>query len=66
LVVTASTDQGEVMGLQHRTAPLYGVQFHPESVLTPNGIQVLENFLHVPSGPVPVSARPMALTAWEH
>jgi anthranilate synthase/aminodeoxychorismate synthase-like glutamine amidotransferase len=47
LVVTAFTDQGEVMGLQHRTAPMYGVQFHPESVLTPNGKQLLKNFLEV-------------------
>ena len=49
LVVTAFTDQGEVMGLQHKTAPMYGVQFHPESVLTPNGMQLLKNFLQVPS-----------------
>lgn len=47
LVVTAFTDQGEVMGLQHRTAPMYGVQFHPESVLTPHGKQLLKNFLNV-------------------
>ncbi len=47
LVVTAFTDQGEIMGMQHKTAPLYGVQFHPESVLTPHGKQLLENFLNV-------------------
>lgn len=47
LVVTAFTDQGEVMGLQHKTAPMFGVQFHPESVLTPNGKQLLRNFLDV-------------------
>lgn len=47
LVVTAFTDQGEVMGLQHKTAPMFGVQFHPESVLTPNGKQLLKNFLDV-------------------
>lgn len=49
LVVTAFTDLGEVMALQHETSPMYGVQFHPESVLTPNGKQVLKNFLQVPS-----------------
>jgi anthranilate synthase/aminodeoxychorismate synthase-like glutamine amidotransferase len=47
LVVTAFTDRGEVMGLQHRRAPLYGLQFHPESILTPNGKQLLKNFLDV-------------------
>lgn len=47
LVVTAFTDQGEVMGLQHATAPMFGVQFHPESVLTPNGKQVLKNFMDI-------------------
>jgi len=47
LVVTAFTDHGEVMGLKHKTAPMYGVQFHPESVLTPNGKQLLKNFLDV-------------------
>ncbi|MCC7161655.1 MAG: aminodeoxychorismate/anthranilate synthase component II [Anaerolineae bacterium] len=50
LVVTAFTDQGEVMGLQHATAPMFGVQFHPESVLTPNGKQVLKNFMEVRHG----------------
>lgn len=49
LVVTAFTDRGEVMGLQHKTAPMYGVQFHPESVLTPHGKQLLRNFLDVTS-----------------
>lgn len=47
LVVTAFTDQGEVMGLQHKTAPMFGVQFHPESILTPHGKQLLKNFLEV-------------------
>jgi anthranilate synthase component II len=49
LAVTAFTDRGEVMGLRHKTAPLFGVQFHPESVLTPNGKQLLRNFLEVES-----------------
>lgn len=47
LQVTAFTDRGEMMGLEHRSAPLYGVQFHPESVLTPDGKQLLKNFLDV-------------------
>lgn len=57
LVVTAFTDQGEVMGLQHKTAPMYGVQFHPESVLTPNGKQLLKNFLQVASVKSQVTGR---------
>ena len=43
--VTARTLDGVVMGLQHRSAALFGVQFHPESVLTPDGKQLLANFL---------------------
>jgi anthranilate synthase/aminodeoxychorismate synthase-like glutamine amidotransferase len=45
LVVTARTDDGEVMGVRHRTYPIEGVQFHPESVLTPDGPAMAENFL---------------------
>jgi anthranilate synthase component 2 len=45
LAVTARTDDGEVMGVRHRTCPIEGVQFHPESVLTPNGPAMAENFL---------------------
>jgi anthranilate synthase/aminodeoxychorismate synthase-like glutamine amidotransferase len=43
--VTAFTKEGEVMGLRHKQYPLEGVQFHPESVLTPFGKQMLSNFL---------------------
>ena len=45
LVVTARTDDGEVMGVRHRVHRIEGVQFHPESVLTPHGPQLAENFL---------------------
>jgi anthranilate synthase/aminodeoxychorismate synthase-like glutamine amidotransferase len=45
LVVTARTPDGEVMGVRHRDHPTHGVQFHPESVLTPDGRRVVENFL---------------------
>ena len=45
LAVTAWTADQEVMGLRHRTAPLFGVQFHPESILTTEGKKILKNFL---------------------
>ncbi|MFE4468321.1 aminodeoxychorismate/anthranilate synthase component II [Leifsonia sp. NPDC056824] len=45
LVVTARTAGGVIMALQHRTAPIYGVQFHPESVLTEGGYRMLGNWL---------------------
>jgi anthranilate synthase/aminodeoxychorismate synthase-like glutamine amidotransferase len=51
LVVTSETiDQGEIMGLAHATLPVFGVQYHPESVLTPEGNQLLANFLATPRG----------------
>ena len=45
LKVTAFTKSGEIMGLRHREMPVYGVQFHPESILTPDGKRLLRNFL---------------------
>ena len=45
LVVTARTARGEIMGVRHRTQPLEGVQFHPESVLTPEGNRLMANFM---------------------
>jgi anthranilate synthase/aminodeoxychorismate synthase-like glutamine amidotransferase len=46
-VVTAWTDEGEVMGVRHKTWPLHGVQFHPESFLTVEGPKLLKNFLEM-------------------
>jgi anthranilate synthase/aminodeoxychorismate synthase-like glutamine amidotransferase len=51
LVVTATAPDGEVMGLRHRDHPTLGVQFHPESVLTPQGRRLIENFLAMEVGP---------------
>lgn len=45
LSVTAVSDDGEIMAVQHKEKPIYGLQFHPESVLTPNGIEILKNFV---------------------
>ncbi len=45
LIVTAQTDRGEIMGVRHRTLPIEGVQFHPESVLTPEGDDLMANFM---------------------
>lgn len=45
LEVTAKTIDGEVMALQHKEYPIYGVQFHPESIMTPDGRTMLKNFL---------------------
>ncbi len=47
LVKTAETDAGEIMGLRHREYPTFGVQFHPESILTGDGKTMLSNFLKV-------------------
>ena len=47
LEITAWTAEGEIMGVRHRTLPLWGVQFHPESILTVEGKQLLRNFLEM-------------------
>jgi para-aminobenzoate synthetase component II len=47
LRVTARSDEGEIMGLQHISHPTFGVQFHPESILTEHGHAILKNFLRV-------------------
>jgi anthranilate synthase/aminodeoxychorismate synthase-like glutamine amidotransferase len=45
LELTAETEEGEIMGVRHKQLPIWGVQFHPESILTRNGRQILANFL---------------------
>lgn len=47
LKVTAVTDDGEIMAVEHRDYPVYGLQFHPESVLTPDGYKIIDNFLKI-------------------
>jgi anthranilate synthase component 2 len=47
LEVTATTDDGVIMGLQHKSLPVHGVQFHPESIASENGHALLQNFLNI-------------------
>lgn len=49
LELTAQTDRGEIMGVRHKELPLEGVQFHPESVLTPEGNKLMNNFMRMTS-----------------
>ena len=50
LTITAQTEDGEVMAVTHKDYPVFGLQFHPESILTPDGKTILQNFIHlVPS-----------------
>ena len=51
LEITAETDEGEIMGIKHRDYPIWGVQFHPESILTENGRTILKNFLKLGKQP---------------
>ena len=50
LRVTAVADDGEVMAVQHRDYPIFGVQFHPESIMTPDGRKMIENFIRLAEG----------------
>jgi anthranilate synthase/aminodeoxychorismate synthase-like glutamine amidotransferase len=55
LEVTATSEDGEIMAVRHVEHPVYGVQFHPESVLTEYGYRILDHFLHgVPATPRPL------------
>lgn len=47
LQIIAVSEDGEIMAVQHENYPVYGLQFHPESILTPNGRTILENFLKI-------------------
>jgi len=47
LEITALTADGQIMGLKHRDYPIFGIQFHPESILTPDGKKILQNFLNI-------------------
>ena len=47
LKITAKADDGEIMAVQHEKYPVYGVQFHPESIMTPGGKTMLENFINM-------------------
>jgi anthranilate synthase component 2 len=59
LKVTATAEDGEIMAVQHASNPVYGVQFHPESVLSEQGYRLLDHFLHG----VPPTPRPVPLAA---
>ena len=51
LAVTATADDGCIMGVRHRELPVHGVQFHPESIMTPSGKRILRNFLRLAESP---------------
>ncbi|HRN16005.1 MAG TPA: aminodeoxychorismate/anthranilate synthase component II [Xylanibacter oryzae] len=47
LEITAESDEGQIMGLRHKKYEIHGIQFHPESVLTPDGKKIVENFMNL-------------------
>ncbi len=47
LMITAETDDGEIMAVQHKEKKIFGVQFHPESIMTPEGSKMLKNFINI-------------------
>ena len=47
LEITAESDDGEIMGIRHKTKPIFGIQYHPESILTTTGKRQLKNFLEI-------------------
>jgi anthranilate synthase/aminodeoxychorismate synthase-like glutamine amidotransferase len=47
LEISAEAEEGEIMGIRHRNFPVEGIQFHPESILTPNGKRIIKNFLDI-------------------
>jgi anthranilate synthase/aminodeoxychorismate synthase-like glutamine amidotransferase len=56
LAITAQTEDGLIMGLAHRALPVWGVQFHPESIATRHGHDILRNFLALARAPLPAAA----------
>mgnify|MGYP003337975746 FL=1 len=56
LKVTAKSDDGVIMGVMHKTHPVHGVQFHPESIASQHGHALLQNFLRLARRPQPVAA----------
>jgi len=50
LAVTATAEDGEIMGIRHKNFPAWGIQFHPESIMTPCGKRILRNFLEIAGG----------------
>ena len=61
LMISAFTSEGEIMGVRHRRLSLEGVQFHPESLLTPVGDRLLQNFLDMDPVPVPKPLKAVAI-----